>query len=1102
MPVGTGARSGRPAVSVRCRLEPLEDRFLPSGSPITDLGNNATLDQAQALGTLAAPLAVTGAVDNTSANPADAHWYAFDLARPADVALSASAAAGQSPPVLSLYNSDTSDFSDQYDPLGHRLVAQAAGSGNGTSDLSQPLAAGTYYVAVSGAGNLNFNPFLADSGYPGIPCTYTLTLTETDLPLQAGDGPVVMASTPAAGQQLDRSPLVIRLSLSNNLDPTTLQPDQTVRLTYNPTGDFGNANDVDVPLAGVNFTPEASELQLTPMAALAPGYYQVFLAGDKSNGQPVIADLNETPLGQNADHPNGQDFVETFQVTGIDGNVGPAAASDDTAATSRDLGDVTGVQLVQTAGTIGDDPAYNPNNLDPNLTNPAAQVDLYHFRVTGPGVHQLTAEVFAGRIGSPLDPGVSLFGVDPSTGQLTLIAANDNSLNDQPATNGTAPLFNDPVLFAGLTAGDYYLAVSGTGNVPDPTEGQAVGVNGVFDPNIAYSGMNGFTTGDYVLNLQVGRATTPPQVVTVSVAEGAQLNGPPGLFTVQFSEPVNLPQLAETAFQQSPDLTLNAVYVQGSDGKQYHARLSSYDPTHNQATFLLLDAVPGGAAELHLSGSGSLGLTDLAGNPLVGSGDPSGDYVVDFTVGGPPRGTNGNPLLWLATTPNDTLQSPQVLGVLFPDELQSGVVVQRTSAQPPPTNGADYFQFQVLQARQNFLTLTGTGLAKGALPTVTDADGNTLIGIPQGRGGAVRFDLTPGTYVVSVGGWTAAQASSVQYTLKLALATGGDNPPALTVGPAPAIRVRYADMATTPTPTPTPTPPPDNNPPQDNPPVNNDPQGNTSPVQVVSAPTSSGRASTSGSQGVTTQNVGPTPASATTPTTPTPTPTPVPTAGSTFVVAEKNVVSVTITAPAAPQAANLTFLPAVSVELLLPRSPGTEGERTGDVVSLPPPQVTVTVTSVGDTPATRTFLISAGSTTAEPQPAPQVVAQPPSVPASETVTDRGTPPSSLSGNTSTSRAHPVVPASVAGPALDSLFELNPLALRFALSSVGFNALAATDEANAPQTAAGFAGAATWTEWAARLGLGVTLALAGWYAYTLRHGRRHTTNDDLLQLLTQ
>ena len=44
---------------------------------------------------------------------------------------------------------------------------------------------------------------------------------------------------------------------------------------------------------------------------------------------------------------------------------------------------------------------------------PANQVDLYHFQITGPGRYSMLAEVFAGRIGSPLEPGVSLYELDP-----------------------------------------------------------------------------------------------------------------------------------------------------------------------------------------------------------------------------------------------------------------------------------------------------------------------------------------------------------------------------------------------------------------------------------------------------------------------------------------------------------------------------------------------------------------------------------------------------------------------------------------------------------------------------------------------------------------
>ena len=160
-----------------------------------------------------------------------------------------------------------------------------------------------------------------------------------------------------------------------------------------------------------------------------------------------------------------------------------ATASDDTAATAQDLGDITGLGLVQVAGAIGDDPAFNPALSPDPQDNPANQVDLYHFQIVGPGRYAFLAEVFAGRIGSPLDPGISLFELDPSTGSLVFLAGNNNTLNPTQGTDGTSPLFSDSELSDGLTAGDYYLAVADGSNTPSPLEFQAPGSPGIFDPN-------------------------------------------------------------------------------------------------------------------------------------------------------------------------------------------------------------------------------------------------------------------------------------------------------------------------------------------------------------------------------------------------------------------------------------------------------------------------------------------------------------------------------------------------------------------------------------------------------------------------------------------
>src|SRR5205085_375108 len=162
---------------------------------------------------------------------------------------------------------------DFYNPVGFRQIAQQYGATGGAEpSLIESLTAGTYYVAVSGSGNADFHPFVAGSGYPGVTGDYRLVITSETLARAAQDGPQVLGMSPAAGSTPTSSPLVIRISFDSPLDLGTLIADSTVRLTYNPTGDFGSADDQSIPLAWVNFSDQVNELQLAPLAALAPGH--------------------------------------------------------------------------------------------------------------------------------------------------------------------------------------------------------------------------------------------------------------------------------------------------------------------------------------------------------------------------------------------------------------------------------------------------------------------------------------------------------------------------------------------------------------------------------------------------------------------------------------------------------------------------------------------------------------------------------------------------------------------------------------------------------------------------------------------------------------
>src|SRR5207253_7661214 len=122
--------------------------------------------------------------------------------------------------------------------------------------------------------------------------------------------------------------------------------------------------------------------------------------------------------------------------------------------------------------------------------------------------------------------------------------------------------------------------------------------------------------------------------------------------------------------------------------------------------------------------------------------DPSGDYVIRFTVAGVP-GTGGDQTLWNASGSNHHLANPQDLGVLFPNELYAslgggqGVRMDRDFTSAPANNAddtADCFRFEVLQTRDYFFSVTDTGLGGNLDLTLFDASGKSITLIPQGGG--------------------------------------------------------------------------------------------------------------------------------------------------------------------------------------------------------------------------------------------------------------------------------------------------------------------------------------------------------------------------------
>src|SRR5262249_27250224 len=81
----------------------------------------------------------------------------------------------------------------------------------------------------------------------------------------------------------------------------------------------------------------------------------------------------------------------------------------------------------------------------------------------------------------------------------------------------------------------------------------------------------------------------------------------------------------------------------------------------------------------------------------------------------------------------------------------------------------------------------------GTAPVVTDLSNTVVFSGPPsfvGGGAVTTATLDPGTYLVYVGGWPPAQGPGVKYRLRISIGQSPDNPPALTLGPAPAVSIR------------------------------------------------------------------------------------------------------------------------------------------------------------------------------------------------------------------------------------------------------------------------------------------------------------------------
>jgi hypothetical protein len=761
------ARRRPPLVtSRRPFVELLESRHLPAISGLLTtavLGpdTNDTLASATPLGLAGnAPHEIAAQIGTG----ADVDWYRLDLDRTASLSARVRPVSpeGLTAGALRLFQV-AADPAARLAGRAYQLLADSTPT-SGDAHLQLALSAGSYFLAVSGAGNVDYHPLVAGSGQAGGTGDYTLRIETTFHPVESGLR--LLGSLPADGSTLLSSPVQIAVRLAGDLDPASAVAGESIRLFRSPLGPQLEPA-AEVALAGARWLPAAEELVLDLAAPLGPGTYELTLAG------AGLVSRTGAPLGADANHPEGQDARIRFVV-------GPETAGD-TPATARDLGDLTGVLRVE--GVVGDDPT------DPVPFN-AADVDLYHFRIDGPGRRAFFAEVFAGRVLSSLNPALSLFRVDPAGGDLELVASNDDGLDPTQLNNATPPFLRDSRLFTGRGEGDYVLAVSASGNHADPDHGLTPGEAGVFDPATTHSGRAGATTGQYVLQLSATPDDQPPTVTDVMLTRPDGQQAAPTALVATFSERVNLPELVAREFFTSGVNGTTAVVVVGDAGQQFTPSLSRYDAATNRAVLLFNEALPTGVYELRLSGNS--GLTDFAGLPLVGN-TAGGDHVVAFAVAGPARGFNGEGEIWIDRDDGRTAAEPLAVGTLFPAELRGGVVLRHLPGGPGAPRPAHRYALRVVESRQYGFTLSEVAHAAGVQVFVTDTAGGPAVEFATTAPGTSVFHLIGGeTYLVEVSGWSPEFAAGVSYDLRLTVTQQFEAPPPLPVGTASAAHVRLS----------------------------------------------------------------------------------------------------------------------------------------------------------------------------------------------------------------------------------------------------------------------------------------------------------------------
>jgi hypothetical protein len=442
--------------------------------------------------------------------------------------------------------------------------------------------------------------------------------------------------------------------------------------------------------------------------ALGPGPYQVLAAPGSD-----LADLDGNPLVA-----DGQPLVV--------GGFEVAAARAVTLEAAADLGSLVGGRVVAVAGDL--DFEANPH-----------AVALYKVTLPAGAFWRLGLEVAAERDGGTLDSALALL-----DGLGRPIATAEFGRSDFP---------DDPYLFAGLDPGDYYLGVSGTGDLPDRPDG--------YDPASGSAGTDpqAQAGGAFTLRVVADPIDGPIRVLDFAVDRADPRDPRPTGFTLGFSGAVRI----DTANDQQNQGLDAAVEVIDQDGYPWPITASRYDESEARISYLFRRSLPGGRYTVLLPEGG--GLVDLAGLAPVAPGLPRG-VLGTFTV--------------VARGPGE---DPYDLGALLLDDALDGIPV---AGELSPGQSIDV---RLVVTQPGLYKLQGGHTGAGLAISRIGSDGTIALdpGEPEGLGGPNLAFLRPAEYVLR---YRATGPGPVAFQFKLWLTLTPERIVFNGVGQGPALSLR------------------------------------------------------------------------------------------------------------------------------------------------------------------------------------------------------------------------------------------------------------------------------------------------------------------------